>query len=450
MILSGFQVANDVLFPFYARLKEGAVEGDDELRRGYLETVRLGSMVAFPAAFGMAALALPLVLTLYGEKWRAAAEPLALVAIWAGLASLASMPGAVFKALGRSWLLAATGIMQIAILFPADPGSPPTTASRRWRRPRCSEKTVSLALLGVIIGRILDIPWYATFTAGAPALALSVMMAAVLYPLTHDAAARSSRSRSGSRLAALVYLALLRRFDARRLPDAHAPAAHGRSRHDPCGRRELMWARTAVVVSVLAGRGRGRGLRRVVVAAGRTRAAGSARLDQPSALLRRPGRPRLEPRDQAAAVPDARARAAQAARRRPPLRPRRHLPRAHQGARRAGRPRRARARLQLPRRATGRARDSSGSASPRYWTIRGINVTWAAGNPDEPMARIYGGTGWELTGAEIWGAHSTSGLHVDDGPAQQPRQLGREGQLHPRHAPHQRRATRTTTSTSTT
>ena len=47
-----------------------------------------------------------------------------------------------------------------------------------------AEKTVSLALLGVIIGRILDIPWYSTFTAGAPALALSALMAAVLYPLT--------------------------------------------------------------------------------------------------------------------------------------------------------------------------------------------------------------------------------------------------------------------------
>jgi hypothetical protein len=53
---------------------------------------------------------------------------------------------------------------------------------------------------------------------------------------------------------------------------------------------------------------------------------------------------------------------------------------------------------------------------PSYWTIHGIDVTWARGNPDEPMARIYGGTGWKLTGAEIWGAHSTSGLHVDDGP----------------------------------
>jgi Protein of unknown function (DUF1565) len=53
---------------------------------------------------------------------------------------------------------------------------------------------------------------------------------------------------------------------------------------------------------------------------------------------------------------------------------------------------------------------------PSYWTIHGIDVTWAAGNTDEPMTRIYGGTGWKLTGAEIWGARSTSGLHVDDGP----------------------------------
>ena len=54
--------------------------------------------------------------------------------------------------------------------------------------------------------------------------------------------------------------------------------------------------------------------------------------------------------------------------------------------------------------------------NPSFWTIRGINVTWARGNPNEPMARIYGGTHWRLTGSEIWGARSTSGLHIDDGP----------------------------------
>jgi lipopolysaccharide exporter len=209
VILSGFQVANEVLFPFYARLREGAAEGAEELRRGYLETVRLGSMVAFPAAFAMAALAVPLVLTLYGEEWRSAAAPLALIAIWAGVASLASMPGAVLKALGRSWLLLATGIMQIAILFPAlwvaaDFSITAVAAAQ------VVAQTLCLALLGVVIGRILGIPWHATFTAGAPALALSALMAAALYPLG-TALPPALAVAVGIPFGALVYFALLRR-----------------------------------------------------------------------------------------------------------------------------------------------------------------------------------------------------------------------------------------------
>ena len=54
--------------------------------------------------------------------------------------------------------------------------------------------------------------------------------------------------------------------------------------------------------------------------------------------------------------------------------------------------------------------------NPSYWTIRGVDVAWAADNPNEPLVRIFGGTGWRLTRAEIWGARSTSGLQIDDGP----------------------------------
>lgn len=210
VILSGFRVANEVLFPFYARLRDGTVEGADELRRGYLQTVRLGSMVAFPAAFAMAALALPLVLTLYGEEWRSAAAPMAWVAIWAGLASLASMPGAVMKALGRSWLLAATGIMQIALLFPAV-WVAANYSITAVAASQVLEKTVSLALLGVIIGRILKIPWYSTFTAGAPALGLSAVMGAALLVLSALLPPELAVA-VGIPLGALLYLALLRRF----------------------------------------------------------------------------------------------------------------------------------------------------------------------------------------------------------------------------------------------
>lgn len=56
---------------------------------------------------------------------------------------------------------------------------------------------------------------------------------------------------------------------------------------------------------------------------------------------------------------------------------------------------------------------------PSYWTVSGIDVTWSSANsPDEPMVRLYGGTGWVLQGAELWNAHSVAALMVDDGPNQ--------------------------------
>jgi O-antigen/teichoic acid export membrane protein len=183
VIASTFRIANEVLFPFYARLKEGndhvSMNG---LRDGYLQTVRFAASVALPAAFGMAALATPLVSVLYGERWRPSATPMAFIAIWAGIASLAMLPGAVFKALGRSWLLAATGIMQMAILFPAvwfaaEYGITAVAVSQ------VVVQTISLVLLGLIAGRILQIPWHAAFAAGARPLLLSAAMGAVLFSL---------------------------------------------------------------------------------------------------------------------------------------------------------------------------------------------------------------------------------------------------------------------------
>ena len=108
VILTGFRVANEVLFPFYARLRGGHGRGsDDDLRRGYLETVRLGAMVAWPAALvAMAALALPLVLVAL-RRGVALAPPPRWRSSRSGPASRRwrACPGAVFKALGRSWLL---------------------------------------------------------------------------------------------------------------------------------------------------------------------------------------------------------------------------------------------------------------------------------------------------------------------------------------------------------
>jgi lipopolysaccharide exporter len=401
VIVSGFRVANDVLFPFYARLRDGRVEGDDDLRRGYLRTIRLGAMVAWPAALGMAALALPLVLTLYGERWRGAAAPMAFVAIWAGLASLASMPGAVFKALGRSWLLTATGVMQIAILFPAIWFAAPYGITA-VAASQVAEKTVSLALLGVITGRVLGVPWYAAFTAGAPALGLSALMAAVLYALA-TALSPGVALAVGIPLGAVVYLLLLRRVS----PDGFGMLARPLLRL----RRRTVAAGLPVLLASL-----------LLVSCG-----GDANHPRPTA-----------------AAPDATSSArhtfyvapagsdAAPGTRRRPFRTLAHaLRRLRFGERLFVRGGRYTERVDVkvaPGRSNARVRVSNFPGErpvvrgllwighPSYWTIRGLNVTWADGNPDQALVRIYGGTGWELSRSEIWGAHSTAGLQIDDGP----------------------------------
>lgn len=54
-----------------------------------------------------------------------------------------------------------------------------------------------------------------------------------------------------------------------------------------------------------------------------------------------------------------------------------------------------------------------------YWQIEGLNVTWDDERNDrhEHMVKLSGGTGWEFTGAEVWGARSYAAILVADEPA---------------------------------
>src|SRR5947209_8728021 len=52
-----------------------------------------------------------------------------------------------------------------------------------------------------------------------------------------------------------------------------------------------------------------------------------------------------------------------------------------------------------------------------YWTFDGLNITWSsADTADEHMVKMTGGTGWRITNAEIWGAHSWANVLVAGDP----------------------------------
>lgn len=60
---------------------------------------------------------------------------------------------------------------------------------------------------------------------------------------------------------------------------------------------------------------------------------------------------------------------------------------------------------------------------PRYWTIRGINVT-RSGRTRNNLARVSGGTHWVWENSEIWNSRAQAGLLIDDG-ANDDRPIGR-------------------------
>ena len=106
---------------------------------------------------------------------------LAFVAIWVGAGVARGPPGAVFKATGRSWLLTRTGVRRSPSCsrdrLAANHGIAAVAAAQ------VVEKTISLAMLGVFVGRVLRIPWYTTFTTAAPLLVPWVGWPCLVYVL---------------------------------------------------------------------------------------------------------------------------------------------------------------------------------------------------------------------------------------------------------------------------
>ena len=53
-----------------------------------------------------------------------------------------------------------------------------------------------------------------------------------------------------------------------------------------------------------------------------------------------------------------------------------------------------------------------------FWSVHGINVTWAEGNdPDGYLVEFQGGTGFRFTGAEVWGSRGRGAIFVGNGVA---------------------------------
>ena len=170
VVLGMFQVANEVLFPFYARLREAAT-GMPTTSCATATCARSGSRPRSRCRPDSAWLRsrYPSSSCCTARSGESPPLPLAFVAVWSALASLAALPGVVFKATGRSWLLTSTGVAADRHLLPAiwiaaDHGIAAVAAAQ------VVEKTLSLAILGVFVGKVLRHPVVHDLHAAAPLL----------------------------------------------------------------------------------------------------------------------------------------------------------------------------------------------------------------------------------------------------------------------------------------
>ncbi|MCJ7726445.1 MAG: lipopolysaccharide biosynthesis protein, partial [Acidimicrobiia bacterium] len=115
LIHSIWRVVAGAAFPFFATLQDDP----DLLRRGFLKTIRSSQLLVVPLALGLIITAEPAVGALFGDQWSEAVPVMRILALFTLIASVGYNAGDVYKAIGKSGILAKLGIIDLVVLAPA-------------------------------------------------------------------------------------------------------------------------------------------------------------------------------------------------------------------------------------------------------------------------------------------------------------------------------------------
>ncbi len=170
-----------VLFPFYARMRDD----EEGLKRSFLYTTKYISTITFPVGFGIALVASPLILTLFGEKWHEAIPVMQSLAIYSVIVALIYNAGDVYKAQGKPEILTRLTVLEGILLLPAlyfSVTTIETIAAVGWARVFVALILTTIEL--IIAGRMINASLGEIFKAISPSLsAASIMAIAVILAL---------------------------------------------------------------------------------------------------------------------------------------------------------------------------------------------------------------------------------------------------------------------------
>lgn len=115
VLIGNLWVMGGVVFPAFSTVQDRP----NELRRGFLASVRLVELIAVPICLGLLIAADPIVRVVFGEQWLDAIPVLRVLAIYAWVYSLGYHAGGFYKAIGRPDILLRLSILTLIIIIPS-------------------------------------------------------------------------------------------------------------------------------------------------------------------------------------------------------------------------------------------------------------------------------------------------------------------------------------------
>jgi O-antigen/teichoic acid export membrane protein len=115
LLIGNLWVMGGVVFPAFSSLQDRP----EELRRGFLASVRLVELIAMPICLGLLIAADPIVRVVFGDQWLEAIPILRVLAVYAWVYSLGYHVGGFYKAIGRPDILLRLSLLNLVIIIPA-------------------------------------------------------------------------------------------------------------------------------------------------------------------------------------------------------------------------------------------------------------------------------------------------------------------------------------------
>lgn len=115
LLIGNLWVMGGVVFPAFSSIQDRP----NELRRGFLASVRLVQLIAVPISLGLLIAADPIVRVVFGDQWLDAIPILRVLAIYAWVYSLGYHVGGFYKAIGRPDILFRLSILTLVIIIPS-------------------------------------------------------------------------------------------------------------------------------------------------------------------------------------------------------------------------------------------------------------------------------------------------------------------------------------------